>query len=478
MPACLQKVETHCFVQDSQHMVLDVQQSRVLSISPLERELLTLPEGTSRERLQILLGQRHTDTEISQAVERLEKRRFLLSEPGPDKTGPLALSSITRLQLSVAQECNLRCRYCIVEQGSFGGPPRRMRQQIARQAVDFLLRESGQTPRLMLGFSGGEPMLNWGVVTDAIRHSQKQAGTFGKKVDYFLKTNGTLLDDEAVAFIKEERIAVLLSLDGPPAIHDRLRPTTSGRNSHDRVIAGLTRLLSKCPEQVFIRGTLTRFSPGISQLLDYLKRLGARSVNLQRVLAGADEDFALNSETRDRIKEDYTQLARDFLAGGPAYDLSAAQFIAGYMTYLSSGQQRRLAERACGEYLVVSASGEIYPHPDLMGKERYRLGHVSTAVDPGKLAWWRSLVDVDNRPICRDCWARYLCGGGCLAAAIKVQGTPDQPIEAECDLIRHLIHLAIWVHLTMRKRHPGLFLNVFPDVDPNNGSSGPDVPDA
>lgn len=463
MSECLHTVETHCFSQDGQHMVLDVRQSRVLGISFLEREILAAPQSLPLEMLPVLLGRRYPDAEIGRALVRLRKHKFVLPQPAAGQKGrPPHFSGITRLQLSVAQECNLRCRYCIVGQGSFGGRPQRMSAAVARQAADFLLREAGEARECTLGFSGGEPVLNWAVVREAVAYSHEQAARRGRQVRYFLKTNGTLLEEDKVAFIRKRRIDVLLSLDGPATVNDRLRPTSAGRGSHDSVVAGLARLVSKCPEQVFIRATVTRLSPPVSELLDYLNGFGARSVNLQRVIA-LSEDYALDPETRVRLKEEYTQLARRFLAGAPAYDLSAAQFIAGYMTDLCAGQQRRLAERAAGEYLVVAASGGLYPHPDLAETDGYRLGCVARGLDRDKLAWWRSCLDVDNRRVCRDCWARYICGGGCLAAAIKVQGTPDRPIETECELIRHVIQLAIWVHLTLRERHPQLFLHAFPE---------------
>ena len=420
MSECLHTVETYCFSQDEQHIALDVRQSRIFTISLLEREILAAPEGVPVERLHVLLGQRYPDTEISRALERLRKHNLLLSRPAPpEKVNALAFPAITHLQLSAAHDCNLRCRYCIVDQGSFDGPRQRMGSQVARQAVELLLRESGEAAQCTLGFSGGEPMLNWAVVRDAVTHCQEQAARHGKQVHYYLKTNGTLLDDENIAFIKAQRIRVLLSLDGPPAVHDRMRPTASGRGSHHAVVAGLSRLLAECAEQVVIRATLTRFSLPVSELLNYLTSFAAGSVVVARVMSQS-EDYCFDSAAREQLKAEYTQLARRFLAGARVE--SAAHFITGYIAHFRSRQQRHV-DSAGGEYLVVSASGGIYPYPELAEQELYRLGHVAMGLDGDKLAWWRSHLDVDNRQVCRDCWARYICGGDCLPAAIKLQGT-------------------------------------------------------
>src|SRR4051812_817923 len=57
----------------------------------------------------------------------------------------------------------------------------------------------------------------------------------------------------------------------------------------------------------------------------------------------------------------------------------------------------------------------------------------------------RFLTMVDERPVCRDCWARYLCGGGCLHQAHTDGGT-DAPLPQFCRMKRTLVEAAI-VHL-------------------------------
>jgi uncharacterized protein len=56
---------------------------------------------------------------------------------------------------------------------------------------------------------------------------------------YTIQTNGTLLDDEWGAFLKEHGFLVGLSIDGPREVHDRFRVDKGGKGSFDRVMAGL-----------------------------------------------------------------------------------------------------------------------------------------------------------------------------------------------------------------------------------------------
>jgi uncharacterized protein len=49
---------------------------------------------------------------------------------------------------------------------------------------------------------------------------------------------------------------------------------------------------------------------------------------------------------------------------------------------------------------------------------------------------------VDDRPICRDCWARYLCGGGCMHMS-HIEGAGKDPVPEYCRMKRHLCEAAI-----------------------------------
>lgn len=454
-------VEIHCFSQDGRHILLHVSQSRFFALTPAEREVLAALKGTPLETWRDELRGTYDDAEIGRALECLRKRGLLLLHTASSGTAEPLAAPITHLELNVAQDCNLRCRYCIVEQGSFGARRQQMSAEVARQAVDFLLRESGEASFCGFTFFGGEPLLNFAVIEDVVLYSQEQAARQGKQMRYFLITNGTLFNDENIAFIKKHRIRVQVSLDGPPAVHDRLRSNAAGRGSHAAIVASLPQLLTDYAEQVFIRATVTRYSPPTPALLDYLADFGANLVSLHYVMA-EEADYALDPAARERLKAEYTALARRFLTGAPAGDFSAVNFFRPYMAHFCSGRRRRTCCAAGASMLGVSASGGLYPCKDLAEREEYRLGHVATGLDRERLARWRSYLDVDSRPLCRDCWARYICGGGCLSWAIKLRRECLRPVEMECELIQHLIELAIWVHLELREKYPQVFLPLLP----------------
>jgi uncharacterized protein len=74
--------------------------------------------------------------------------------------------------MNVTSKCNLACTYCyeygedrIVEASR---KPRFMNEETARQSVDFMFAESGDSPVVHLTFFGGETLLNFKVLRSAL----------------------------------------------------------------------------------------------------------------------------------------------------------------------------------------------------------------------------------------------------------------------------------------------------------------------
>lgn len=448
--ARLHKVETHRFDRDGQLLSLDVRRSRLFVLGPCEREVLDAPEGTPLDELAGRLGTRHPASEVGSALERLRKRDLVLPQPAPpEEPGAPGFQGICHVQLSAAHDCNLRCRYCLVDEGSFGGPAIGMSAGTARQAVDLLMRESEGAPFRRLVFSGGEPLLNWPVVRDCILYCEEQAARHGGPVHYLVKTNGVLLGDEEVEFLAGHRVVVQVSVDGPPAVHDALRPNLAGRGSHAGAAAGLRRLVARCAGLAVVRATLTRFSPPLPELLDYLAGFGAGSVEVIPVLA-VDGDFALDAAAVERLKDGFSEVAGRAMGEGAGAD-AAMRLFGRYLVAYRAAQSGDTSDPG-GAVLAVAASGDLYPSPELAGWRNYRLGQVGAGIDKDRLAAWRRYRDVRNRPVCSGCWARHVCGGGCASAAIKLHGEPNRPLEPDCDLTRHVVELALRLHFQQRQR--------------------------
>lgn len=157
------------------------------------------------------------------------------------------------LVLGLTERCNLDCTYCC-----FGGKfaaqrthsHRSMSPEIAKKAIDdYLAQENisygGYYP---ISFYGGEPLLEWSLLTECVEHAKAYCETHGKKARFALTTNGTLLDDAICDYLVENDFLILVSLDGPQNVHDRYRVFPNGKGSYETVYENLKRFVERYPK--------------------------------------------------------------------------------------------------------------------------------------------------------------------------------------------------------------------------------------
>jgi uncharacterized protein len=134
--------------------------------------------------------------------------------------------------------CNLDCTYCfyLSKETLPGGPgPGRMSDETLERFIQQYI--AGVTgPEVVFSWQGGEPtLMGLDFFRKVVALEKKHARPF-QVVQNDLQTNGTLLNEEWCAFLKENRFLVGLSMDGPREIHDKYRVTKGGRPTFDKVL--------------------------------------------------------------------------------------------------------------------------------------------------------------------------------------------------------------------------------------------------
>ena len=111
-----------------------------------------------------------------------------------------AAGVVKALCLHVAHTCNLNCAYCFASQGKYHGERAVMSYEVGKQALDFLVANSGSRTNLEVDFFGGEPLMNWDTVKRLVAYARSIEPECGKRFRFTLTTNGVLLDDEVTDF--------------------------------------------------------------------------------------------------------------------------------------------------------------------------------------------------------------------------------------------------------------------------------------
>lgn len=160
---------------------------------------------------------RYDEAELREAVEELTelKNEGLLFSPEFEVPPTFSETPVLKsLCLHIAHDCNLRCGYCFAGTGDFGGCRALMSKEVAEKAVEFAITGSKKRHNLELDLFGGEPLMNWPVVEHVINYVRRREQETGKNIKLTLTTNGTLLNDENIKFLNDNRVMLVLSLDG------------------------------------------------------------------------------------------------------------------------------------------------------------------------------------------------------------------------------------------------------------------------
>jgi uncharacterized protein len=142
--------------------------------------------------------------------------------------------------------CNLDCAYCYyLHKEELLGSNSKFR--ISDEVLEAHVRqyiESQRGDEVVFSWQGGEPtLLGLGFFENVVALEKKYQRP-NQRIENDLQTNGTLLNDEWCAFLRENNFLVGLSIDGPQELHDRFRVDKGGRPTFEKVFAA-GRLLQK-----------------------------------------------------------------------------------------------------------------------------------------------------------------------------------------------------------------------------------------
>lgn len=446
----LDKTCVHVFSQGGLHFAVDGNSGAVHVLDDTALELITSilesDKIASREDIVQYLKLHPVFEEVGAEVLELVDAGLLFSADLTE-VPPRPESVVKALCLNVAHDCNLRCAYCFASTGDFQGERELMPWEVAKAAADFLIKSSKHRRQLEIDFFGGEPLLNWPVVERTVEYAKEQAEKHGKSFRFTITTNGLGLTPAIADFINENMYNVVLSLDGRREVNDGLRQTASGRGSvYDIVVPKFQRLVEgRQGKSYYVRGTFTADNLDFSEDVAHLADLGFTQISIEPVVTSEDSGWALREEHLPEILKEYERLAELFLERRRT-DRPFSFFH--FNVELKKGPclYKRLSGCGAGyEYLAVTPKGELYPCHQFVGREDFLLGSVWDGVTNQGLPPKFKDAHVLNSPICRECWAKYYCSGGCvknnLEAAASFQGVD----ELSCNLEKKRLECAFYI---------------------------------
>lgn len=202
-----------------------------------------------------------------------------------------------QLILQVTQQCNLRCAYCTysgIYTRNRTHSNKRMTIETAKRAIDFFLQHNSDLSEVVIGFYGGEPLLEFDLIRQCVEYAKSRVE--GKKIRFNITTNGTLLSDSVVDFLVDNSFQLSVSLDGSKEEHDANRRFVNGKGSFDTIIKNIERIRERYPEYDKKISILTTINPH-SDLGCVLEYFSTEDVFTDKnIVFNSMKEVALNQE--------------------------------------------------------------------------------------------------------------------------------------------------------------------------------------
>ena len=309
------------------------------------------------------------------------------------------------LVISPHNQCNCRCVMCDIWRIR---EPREITPTLLEQQLASF-RELGVR---WVVFTGGEPQLNAQMIFLA-----QMLRAEGIRIT--LLTAGLLLESHAES-IAANVDDVIISLDGPPAVHDQIRRVT---HAFEQIKTGVAALRSFRPDiTVRARCTVQKANHGsLCGVVKSAKEIGLNSISFLAADLTSDafnrpqgwvperqHRIALNAEEVDALEAEVERLViehRPDLDSGYVVESAGKlrRIVLHFRAHL--GQTQHVAPNCNAPWVssVIEASGEVRPcffHPSLGNIHEQPLRQI---VNSPQALRFRATLDVATNPVCRRC---------------------------------------------------------------------------
>ncbi len=336
------------------------------------------------------------------------------------------------MYLNISTYCNLACKYCFIENNPITNNCfQKMDFTTAKIAVDKFVGEINRNniDEAQIIIYGGEPLTNFELLQKIIQYI--------RKIKYDLAvtiiTNGTLLREKEALFLKQNKIGIGISLDGPKKINDKNRVFRGSNDSvYDSAIKGI-KILNKYNCNYCVSATVTNdVLNNQEKVFSWIKGLKIKNIfwNLYHYSSYVDEkewekfykkmsNFILNMYTRlDTIGVDEERVKEQLKL-----------FLDKKFKFHNCGAVglNQITVQPNGN--VCICQGDSRSSDTIVGN--IITDDISTILSNSKNNKWLEMYTID-RSECKKCPAISVCGGGCPLQSEALFGDRKELDKATC----------------------------------------------
>ena len=344
----------------------------------------------------------------------------------PDPRPPTAPSNFHVLAKPTGPICNLDCEYCffLSKESLYPGDRFRMGDDLLEIYIRQLLESQAAGPDVTIAWQGGEPTL---MGVEFFRRAVDLANRYrrpGQVVTHTMQTNGTLLTDEWCELLAEHSFLVGISIDGPPAQHDRYRVDKRGNPTSGKVMRGLELLKGHAVEFNILCTVHPANQDEPLALYRYFRDdLGARHIQFIPIVERENETGFQEGDQVTERSVDPDRWGRFLITvfdEWVTHDVGTvfiSHFDAALASWLGIQPALCIFGETCGNAVALEHNGDLYSCDHFVEPD-YLLGNIreNHMVDLLASPQQRAFGDDkrDGLPqYCRDCEVRFACNGEC-----------------------------------------------------------------
>ncbi len=391
----------------------------------------------------LIIFSKKKSVEDSEIIQKYKKSINKIKEP--KKTQKRPFNSVC-IELHVTNDCNLSCKYCFINEKCHLEKHKKMSDITIEKAFLLALKAYPSVSLFRISLFGGEPLLfakKFEYIKDTAKRVFKD-----KKYSITFTTNGTIINNDILSFVKDNKISFQISWDGPKKQHDYLRSFQNKKGSFDIINSNFEKY-KDILDNISVRSTITPHNMNLLEIFRFFESKGFKKISYALCSSSINELIIKNDDLA-KLFDETTRLAEYYLQHiietDSIIDLYPIKF---YLQTLHFGQKKHSFCNSGKNLFSVATDGSLYSCHRLVENNEFKIGNIHEGFDESsKILKELKYFDVNNEKKCEKCFAKYSCGGGCVHEKFTSFD------EISCQYMKHVLSLSIWLYGELQNKYP------------------------